>query len=613
MYGKQLELIKSAKLGCRESENALAALTAGQLRSYIYRLTLDEHLTQDLVQESCVIVFKRLHKLKRPEAFWSWTRRIATNVVRDHYRRNKDREAVSDKFEDLKDMNSDTHDGLASVVAEEWKQAVVSAMEDLKPVHREVLVLRCYEQLDYSEIAQQTNSSEISVRMRFVRAKRSLAKKLAKRGLGKSSLVIGLALFGKMTAPSVAAADGIAVTPATMNAGVVATLAGAMCTRTALITAVAGVTIAGAAVLKEGPSVLAKDSPHLASKKAVLADGAAQIQHMRSFFYYPDADSDSFVCRRMLRKGGAYYTEWLHNTSGTYHYDVNSNIVFLNNFNYFNRDLSVVRLPTDPPNMSRFISEIEGSDGTFTVVERGDDDTVIVMERGPDGIEPYVFEHPNSMQEDYFKGTWPVHSEVIDARDHLHRKGWCTFQITGHWNGMNVSGEGRMPFVQQQLEQNEPAFFLRSDDWILTQHSGSGSQVVLNTGETLNAGQSFFDQIGQPWKGLHCVDVIRRAAARRQMPFEHVLSDNGDKAWIDVYSSLYRVRYAVRLWDDLVESIELFARDGDGSKLGELRISYSATENELDEFEVSNNYSEYDMAGKLEEPWTFWLASQASN
>lgn len=88
-----IELVKQAQQGNEESRNRLAEISRDRLRMYVYRLTLDADLTEDILQESMLGMFKFLDKLERTEGFWSWVLRIATNNVKDHYKREQRRRA----------------------------------------------------------------------------------------------------------------------------------------------------------------------------------------------------------------------------------------------------------------------------------------------------------------------------------------------------------------------------------------------------------------------------------------------------------------------------------------------------------------------------------------
>lgn len=76
-----IELVEQAQLGDEQSLNRLAELARERLRVYVYRLTLSDDLTQDVLQESMLEMFKFLDKLEKADRFWPWLRRIAANKI----------------------------------------------------------------------------------------------------------------------------------------------------------------------------------------------------------------------------------------------------------------------------------------------------------------------------------------------------------------------------------------------------------------------------------------------------------------------------------------------------------------------------------------------------
>ena len=58
-----IQLVKQAQLGKQESLNGLAELARERLRVYVYRLTLQDELTQEIVQESMLEMCRILGKL----------------------------------------------------------------------------------------------------------------------------------------------------------------------------------------------------------------------------------------------------------------------------------------------------------------------------------------------------------------------------------------------------------------------------------------------------------------------------------------------------------------------------------------------------------------------
>jgi RNA polymerase sigma-70 factor, ECF subfamily len=79
------EMVKKAQLGDRDSLNHLAEAARVRLHEYVFRLTLNEDLTGDIVQETILEMLRIFGKLRRTEKFWPWLYGIAFNKVRNHY------------------------------------------------------------------------------------------------------------------------------------------------------------------------------------------------------------------------------------------------------------------------------------------------------------------------------------------------------------------------------------------------------------------------------------------------------------------------------------------------------------------------------------------------
>ena len=90
----QIELIRKAQLGDKDSFNRLAELAREPLRIYVYRLVLDNNITQDIVQERLLEMIKILDKLKRRDRFWSWLYGIALNKIHRYYRTERRRKIM---------------------------------------------------------------------------------------------------------------------------------------------------------------------------------------------------------------------------------------------------------------------------------------------------------------------------------------------------------------------------------------------------------------------------------------------------------------------------------------------------------------------------------------
>jgi RNA polymerase sigma-70 factor (ECF subfamily) len=219
-------LIHEAQLGNKDSMNRLAELVRERLFTYIYRLTLDHNLTQDLLQETILFMLQSLNQLEHVDQFWHWMFRTALGKVQHHYREMKRRRNIElsepERLRINQRASSDFNDGLTELLRKELSDAVFKAMKRLKLDYRNVLLLRCFENMEYAEIATVLNCSELRSRVMFFRAKNSLRRHLAVQGFGKHYLLIALALFGLITTSAKAASSTI--TASSLEVGVAAVL-----------------------------------------------------------------------------------------------------------------------------------------------------------------------------------------------------------------------------------------------------------------------------------------------------------------------------------------------------------------------------------------------------
>jgi len=208
----------------------LAEAARQRLYAYIYRLTLNHDLAQDLLQETLLKMVERIKDLEQPERFWCWLFRTALGNVQHYYRERAREEGVAFSAltrERLSEyLAEDYEDGLNRAMRKELSETIVGAMARLRLTYRNVLMLRCFEQMSYAEIADQMGCKELRARVLFFRAKHSLSRQLSRRGFGKGLLVTALGLFGLLTAPADSASAGT-VTAASLNVGLVASLVGA--------------------------------------------------------------------------------------------------------------------------------------------------------------------------------------------------------------------------------------------------------------------------------------------------------------------------------------------------------------------------------------------------
>jgi RNA polymerase sigma-70 factor (ECF subfamily) len=145
-----IQMVRQAQAGNIKSLSAVAEQVRQKVYTYIYRLTLDYHLTQDLTQESTALGKVQHHF--RPQG----ARRLAQKTTSD--------DSV------LKSQASDDNNPMKALVSEEIRKIVLGAMQAIKFKYRNILVLRCFDNLSYGQIAGIMGGSEVKARLLFFRA-----------------------------------------------------------------------------------------------------------------------------------------------------------------------------------------------------------------------------------------------------------------------------------------------------------------------------------------------------------------------------------------------------------------------------------------------------------
>jgi RNA polymerase sigma-70 factor (ECF subfamily) len=170
-----LDLITGARSGDRESMGLLAARIHDRLYPYLQRATSDHHLSQDLLQEVLLTMLRRVSRLEKPESFWPWLYKIARSRIHRHYQRERRRRLLHTQLIDDACHSLPRRSGvLESIVRQEKHEDMAVAVSRLDERYRDVVRLRCLEDMPYAEIAGRTETSPELARIRFLRAKRSL-------------------------------------------------------------------------------------------------------------------------------------------------------------------------------------------------------------------------------------------------------------------------------------------------------------------------------------------------------------------------------------------------------------------------------------------------------
>jgi RNA polymerase sigma-70 factor (ECF subfamily) len=196
--GEEARLLALAQAGSNEAFDRLVELHQDRIYGLLLRLTGSVEEAEDLAQECFLRACRALNQFQGGAAFYTWLYRIALNLVRSGRRAGQKRRekeipiaalaAGSDRYEEPGTAAEGIE--LAAVQSgpeelaerQEMVRNVQQALDELSVEHREVVVLRDVEGLDYEEIAALVGASREAVKSRLHRARGELAARL--RGMG---------------------------------------------------------------------------------------------------------------------------------------------------------------------------------------------------------------------------------------------------------------------------------------------------------------------------------------------------------------------------------------------------------------------------------------------
>lgn len=166
-----------------------------RLYAVILRLVGDPGQAEELAQEAFVKAYRSLPDFRGEAAFGTWLVQIGIHAARDRVRTARRRRGIV-SIEAL--LEASRHDlepadrsraanPAHAVEAAEEREIMRTALADLPPEYREVLVLKHFEDWAYERIAEVTGDSVGTLKVRAFRARQMLRERLTELGWEGSS------------------------------------------------------------------------------------------------------------------------------------------------------------------------------------------------------------------------------------------------------------------------------------------------------------------------------------------------------------------------------------------------------------------------------------------
>ena len=177
------ELVRKAQAGDTHAFDALVRKHRGNIYAMIVNMVKNDADAWDLAQEAFIKAWRALPKFEGKARFSTWLFRISHNVVYDWVRKRKIQGDGEFNDEVLDSSKIEAHAPTAphhsvrpdqAMERGELRAQLEAAIAKLSNEHREVILLREVQGLDYKEIAEVTGNSSGTVMSRLYYARKKL-------------------------------------------------------------------------------------------------------------------------------------------------------------------------------------------------------------------------------------------------------------------------------------------------------------------------------------------------------------------------------------------------------------------------------------------------------
>lgn len=170
----------------RETFAQLYGRHYGKVFTYIMRTVMNRNVAEDITAETFLRALTKLPSYQAERgSFSTWIFRIATHVMRDHFRRDRrlvHMEPDNVDLESLLSRQSEPNDPAKRLERLETYERLHQSIRGLKPAYRIAIVLYYFEEKNLEEIARIVGTPQATVRWRLHRARKLLGCLLEEEG-----------------------------------------------------------------------------------------------------------------------------------------------------------------------------------------------------------------------------------------------------------------------------------------------------------------------------------------------------------------------------------------------------------------------------------------------
>ncbi len=167
-------LVQKIKKGDREAFMTVTELYQKKVFLLAYSFFQNKDDAMDIVQETFLRLYQKVHLFQKGKNFQSWLLQIAKNLCIDYHRKHHSKNNKFDREVPIEEMNLPAQDSQQCYLSSDLKDIFSSCLNKLAERQRMIFVMKHYNQHKYREIAQILNISLGTVKSLHFKAVQNL-------------------------------------------------------------------------------------------------------------------------------------------------------------------------------------------------------------------------------------------------------------------------------------------------------------------------------------------------------------------------------------------------------------------------------------------------------
>jgi RNA polymerase sigma-70 factor (ECF subfamily) len=173
------DLIEGCKKGDPASQRALYTTHSYKMMGVCLRYARSREEAEDMLQETFIKVFSKIHTFKNEGSLEGWIRRIAVTTAINHYHSRKTKFNFT-PYEEVEYTNSSSHTS-GEVLDQLEAEELLDIINELPEGYRVILNLYAIEGYSHKEIADMLTISEGTSKSQLSRGKKMLETLLTRK------------------------------------------------------------------------------------------------------------------------------------------------------------------------------------------------------------------------------------------------------------------------------------------------------------------------------------------------------------------------------------------------------------------------------------------------